>query len=86
MYERLIPSLLKLYIFSTQDLEKQREEIERLRALLIQHNIPFESEQSKRTYLGAFQLLNITILMFRLCRMSQTCPKTLWAPLLRIPT
>lgn len=66
MYERLITSLLKLYILSTQDLEKQREEIERLRALLIQHNIPFESEQSKRTYLAAFQLSNITILMFHL--------------------
>ncbi|TWW81423.1 N-acetylglucosamine-1-phosphotransferase subunit gamma [Takifugu flavidus] len=30
----------------SEDLEKQREEIERLRALLIQHNIPFESEQN----------------------------------------
>lgn len=77
MYGQLIMSLLKLYILSTQDLEKQREEIERLRALLIQHNIPFDSEQSKQTYLAAFQLSNITILMFRLCRMSQTCPKTL---------
>lgn len=86
MYEQLITSLLKLYIFSTQDLKKQREEIERLRALLIQHNISFEPEQSKRTYLAAFQLSNITILLFCLCRMSQTCPKTPWAPPLRIPT
>uniref|UniRef100_H3D5L4 N-acetylglucosamine-1-phosphate transferase subunit gamma n=1 Tax=Tetraodon nigroviridis TaxID=99883 RepID=H3D5L4_TETNG len=29
----------------TEDLEKQREEIERLRALLIQHHIPLESKQ-----------------------------------------
>lgn len=34
-------------IFLSQDLDKQREEIEKLRALLIQHNIPLESEQSK---------------------------------------
>lgn len=86
MYEKLFTSLLKLYIFSTQDLKKQREEIERLRALLIQHNIPFESEQSKGRYLAAFQLSIIIMLMFRLCHTSQTCPKTLWAPLLRIPT
>lgn len=46
MNEQLITSLLKLYIFLTQDLEKQREEIERLRALLIQHNILLESKQS----------------------------------------
>lgn len=52
MYEQLITSLLKLvfFTFSTQDLEKQREEIERLRALLIQHHIPLESKQSRWTY------------------------------------
>lgn len=34
------------YIF-VQDFEKQSEEIERLRALLTQHNIPFDSKPSK---------------------------------------
>lgn len=31
----------------TEDLQKQREEIERLRALLTQHNIPFDSKQNE---------------------------------------
>ncbi|XP_040923053.1 N-acetylglucosamine-1-phosphotransferase subunit gamma [Toxotes jaculatrix] len=31
----------------TEDFQKQREEIERLRALLTQHNIPFESEPNE---------------------------------------
>lgn len=31
-----------------QDYEKQSEELERLRALLTQHNIPFDSQQGKR--------------------------------------
>uniref|UniRef100_G3P2L9 N-acetylglucosamine-1-phosphate transferase subunit gamma n=1 Tax=Gasterosteus aculeatus aculeatus TaxID=481459 RepID=G3P2L9_GASAC len=31
----------------TEDFQKQREEIERLQALLTQHNIPFDSKQSK---------------------------------------
>ncbi|KAK5850689.1 hypothetical protein PBY51_001545 [Eleginops maclovinus] len=30
----------------TEDLEKQREEVKRLRSLLTQHNIPFDSEQT----------------------------------------
>lgn len=36
----------KLYIF-LKDFQKQREEIERLHALLTQHNITFDSKQSK---------------------------------------
>lgn len=36
-------SLLKC----TEDFQKQREEIERLRALLTQHNIPFDSKQNE---------------------------------------
>ncbi|XP_054454557.1 N-acetylglucosamine-1-phosphotransferase subunit gamma [Anoplopoma fimbria] len=31
----------------TEDFQKQREEIERLRALLTQHNIPFDSKQNE---------------------------------------
>lgn len=77
MYEKLFISLLKLYIFSTQDLEKQREEIERLRALLIQHNIPFELEQSKGTYLAAFQLSIIIILMLSLSYLTDVSKNTL---------
>lgn len=31
----------------TEDFQKQREEIERLRALLTQHNIPFDSKRNE---------------------------------------
>lgn len=34
-------------IFLVQDFQKQRDEVERLRALLTQHNIPFDSKPSK---------------------------------------
>lgn len=63
MNEQLITSLLKLYIFLTQDLEKQREEIERLRALLIQHNILLESKQSMWTYLGCLSTQYMKMLL-----------------------
>ena len=39
-----------------QDLQKQREEVERLRALLSQHNIPFDSKPSKSVRLFSLSL------------------------------
>lgn len=54
------------YIF-LQDFQKQREEIERLRALLTQHNIPFNSKQSKWTQLvccQSFKFYTVLITLF----------------------
>lgn len=42
-----VTALHFLNICFIQDVQKQRTEIERLQALLTQHNIPFDSNKSK---------------------------------------
>lgn len=48
-----------LSIYFVQDFQKQREEIERLRALLTQHNIPFDSKPGKSTQLSSLHSFNL---------------------------